>query len=251
MISILTIPDQGSCPFQSLEIDHSPDKKFRQGFIGVFAAAGGARRNNRLPCPLAPQGGNNPVRYMRECESGGVAEVFCPLLRWCWTQGMCGALFLLQVLQKRQLGFSVSLYILGPECAPTAHARSYEFSAFCCSRRGVSRCMHHSTAVKGPRSQAPLNRRSPSGPCISRLLPQWKGERSIMRADQEDLLWDRVCSPVSPRKETVCPRGRWRGFWVKRKIQDSVKNQNLRIQRMRSQEVRIYKLKETLGGVFF
>lgn len=101
-----------------------------------------------------------------------------------------------------------SLCILGPECAPTAHARSYEFSAFCCSRRGVSRCMRGSTAVKGPRSQAPLNRRSPSGPCVSRLLPQWKGERSIMQADQEDLLWDRVCSPVSPRKETVCPRGR-------------------------------------------
>ena len=34
-------------------------------------------------------------------------------------------LFLLQALQKWQLGFLVSLYVLGPEFAPTAHARSY------------------------------------------------------------------------------------------------------------------------------
>ena len=48
-------------------------------------------------------------------------------------------------------------------------------------------CLGVHTAVKGPRSQASLNRKSPSGPCISRLLPQWKGERSITGADQEDL----------------------------------------------------------------
>ena len=34
-------------------------------------------------------------------------------------------LFLLQALQKWQLGFLVSLYLLGPEFAPTVHARSY------------------------------------------------------------------------------------------------------------------------------
>ena len=34
-------------------------------------------------------------------------------------------LFLLQALQKWQLGFLVSLYLLGPEFAPAAHARSY------------------------------------------------------------------------------------------------------------------------------
>ena len=34
-------------------------------------------------------------------------------------------LFLLQALQKWQLGFLVSLYILGPEFAPPAHAHSY------------------------------------------------------------------------------------------------------------------------------
>ena len=34
-------------------------------------------------------------------------------------------LFLLQALQKRQLGFLISLYLLGPEFAPTGHACSY------------------------------------------------------------------------------------------------------------------------------
>ena len=33
--------------------------------------------------------------------------------------------FLLQALQKWQLGSLVSLYLLGPEFASTAHARSY------------------------------------------------------------------------------------------------------------------------------
>ena len=34
-------------------------------------------------------------------------------------------LFLLQALQKRQLGFLISLYLLGPEFASTGHACSY------------------------------------------------------------------------------------------------------------------------------
>ena len=33
--------DQGSWPPQSIEIDQRPDKKFRQGFIGAPATAGG------------------------------------------------------------------------------------------------------------------------------------------------------------------------------------------------------------------
>ena len=58
------------------------------------------------------------------------------------------------------------------------------FSVFCCMRRRVSRHMHC-----GEGSQVPglSQQKSPSGPCISRLLPQWKGERSITGADQEDL----------------------------------------------------------------
>ena len=48
----------------------------------------------------------------------------------------------------------------------------------------MSRHMHC-----GEGSQVPglSQQKSPSGPCISRLLPQWKGERSITGADQEDL----------------------------------------------------------------
>ena len=33
----------------------------------------------------------------------------------------------------------------------------YSFSAFCCLKRGVSRCKHYSSSVKGPRSQASVN----------------------------------------------------------------------------------------------
>ena len=51
-------------------------------------------------------------------------------LRWYCVQGVCAAfapdtLFFLQALQKWHLGFSISLYLLGPEFVPTAHAGSY------------------------------------------------------------------------------------------------------------------------------
>ena len=59
-------------------------------------------------------------------------------------QGACAVVHLLQMPQKWQLGFLVSLYLLCPEFAPTAAWRqlyfvSYSFFVFCCQRRSVSR----------------------------------------------------------------------------------------------------------------
>lgn len=67
-------------------------------------------------------------------------------------------LFLLQALQKWQLDFGVSFYLLGPEFAPTTACMHlflvpYGFFIFCCSWRGVSRCKHCSTVAKGPNPQ--------------------------------------------------------------------------------------------------
>ena len=56
-------------------------------------------------------------------------------------------LFLLQALQKWQLDFGVSFYLLGPEFAPTTACMHlflvpYSFFIFCCSWRGESGCKH-------------------------------------------------------------------------------------------------------------
>ena len=44
--------------------------------------------------------------------------------------------------------FLASLDLSGPEFAPTVHACSYSFFVFCFSRKGMSRCKHHSTAAE-------------------------------------------------------------------------------------------------------
>ena len=76
------------------------------------------------------------------CSSYGVRVGVCPVprpegwLRWCahplgsvvcrahvqYPAFTANTLFLLQALQKWQLGFLVSWYLLRPEFAPTAHA---------------------------------------------------------------------------------------------------------------------------------
>ena len=73
----------------------------------------------------------------------------------------CGAmlstLLLLQALQKRQLGFLVSLYVLSRICADGICMQlflvPYSSLVFCCQRRGLSRCKHCSTAEEDPRPQ--------------------------------------------------------------------------------------------------
>ena len=104
------------------------------------------------------------------CSLRGVRVGVCPgvglegWLRWfahplvrVSCRGRGSTLLLLQALQKWQLGFLVSLYVLSRIC-PNCACRQlffvpYSFFVFCCSRRGVSRCKHCSTAAKGPRSQ--------------------------------------------------------------------------------------------------
>ena len=72
-----------------------------------------------------------------------------PTPRWCCMQGHAQlsvkSLFLLQALQKFQLDFLVSFYLLCPEFAPTTACMHlflvpYSFFILCCSWRGVSRC---------------------------------------------------------------------------------------------------------------
>ena len=87
-------------------IDQRPDLKFRQGFIGVPAAAVGARTSYRVPCLLANQ---------EAVEGRGVLRGY---LRWSaypFGSGVCrghvqypafasNLLLLLLALQKWQLG---------------------------------------------------------------------------------------------------------------------------------------------------
>ena len=74
-------------------------------------------------------------------------------LRWYWVQGAHAVpCFLLWALQKWQLGFLGSLYLLSricPNCKCTQlFLVAYSFVVFCCWKRGVSRCKHCSTAAK-------------------------------------------------------------------------------------------------------
>ena len=82
----------------------------------------------------------------------------CPPLRWCCVQGgMCSTLLLLQALQKCQLGFLVSLYLLSRICPTCTCTRLvlvlYSFLVFFCSRWGV--CPDASIAALQKRSQVP------------------------------------------------------------------------------------------------
>ena len=86
----------------------------------------------------------------------------CPPLRWCRVQGgMCSTLLLLQALQKCQLGFLVSLYLLSRICPTCTCTRLvlvlYSFLVFfapgevCVQMQALQHCR------EGPRFQACLN----------------------------------------------------------------------------------------------
>ena len=69
-----------------MDIDRRPYKKFRQGFIGASAAAGGgARTSNRFLCSWFLLWGDGGGVSRGRAE--GVAEVVCPPLWWCCVQG--------------------------------------------------------------------------------------------------------------------------------------------------------------------
>ena len=77
------------------------------------------------------------------------------------TRRMHSRLLLLQALQQWQLGFLVFFYLLSRICPNCVSMQlflvPYNFFAFCCSRKGVSRCKHCSTAAKGPQVTACLS----------------------------------------------------------------------------------------------
>ena len=138
-IFVVLLPTRALGLPQSTEIDQRPDKKFRQGFTGAPVAPGGVRTNNRFPGVL-PEGGRGGA-----CSVHGMRVGMCPgvgpegwLRRFAHPSGgvVCrghaqypafvpNTLFLLQALQKWQLGFVVSLYFLDPEFVLTVYARSY------------------------------------------------------------------------------------------------------------------------------
>ena len=68
--------------------------------------------------------------------AGGVVQLICLPLRWCWVQGdvqcpdfVLVTLCLLLALQKWQLGFlggfSLTVLYLADQYAPTVHIRGY------------------------------------------------------------------------------------------------------------------------------
>ena len=86
------------------------------------------------------------------------------------------------------------------------------FFAFCCSRRGVSRCKHCSTTAKGSRSQAYL----------LFLLADQEGDRSQSGGDTEIRTWDGTKAAVvqgrSSTEDLLITRGLQlsvlQDFWV-------------------------------------
>ena len=157
--------------------------------MGAPAAAGGARTNSRCPSLPLPEGGR--ARSLYRVRVGVCLGVGPEGWLRCFAHpsggalsagGMHSTLLLLWALQKWQLGFLVSLYLLSricPNCA-CMHVLlvPYSFFAFCCSGRGVSRCKHCSIAAQGSRSQpvseVPTSDNEFVISCSKRLLFNWK-----------------------------------------------------------------------------
>lgn len=131
----------------------------------------GRERTNRFPCLLTPQRG-------RACSLYGVIVWVCPGVRperclRCFAnrsggsvewRGICTSLaaktcFYSRLFKSRSWVFWVTFVSFGSRICPNwactlIFSVPDSFFVFRCSRRGVSRCKHGGTAVKGPRSQA-------------------------------------------------------------------------------------------------
>ena len=112
-----------------------------KALLGPLLQQGGSGNKQQVPLLVRSPGGQGVVslfliwgegRGVARGPARGVAQVFCPPLRWWCVQGACvqypafapDALLLFQALQKWQLGFLVSLYLLSRIC-PNCQARSY------------------------------------------------------------------------------------------------------------------------------
>ena len=142
---------------QSIEIDQRPGKKFRRGFIGAPAAAGGRENKPQVPLPAHSLSGASLFliwgegRGVSRGRAGGMAQVFCPPLRWCCVQGACAVPCFCSRHRVFAPGSSkVAVGIFGlfvtfgsricPNCACTQlFLVPYSFFVFCYSRRGVFR----------------------------------------------------------------------------------------------------------------
>ena len=131
---------------------------FRQGFIGPPLQQEAARTNNSFPCLPSSLNVGKPV----PCKCRGVnrsgrrdPQVVCPPLRWWCVQGACEVLcFCSGLFRSVSLAFW-SFCIFHPKFFLIAARMQlflvpYSFFVFCCSKRGMSRCQHCSTAAKGP-----------------------------------------------------------------------------------------------------
>ena len=132
-----------------------PNKKFRQGFTGVSAAAGGAKTNK-----LASKGGGDSKLFLMLGEGRGVPRVglegwlrsFANPLGGDVRSGHVQYPAFAPGSSKVAVGFGfpfsgLFFLIFCPEFVPAAHATQlflvpYSFFVSCCPRRGVSRCKH-------------------------------------------------------------------------------------------------------------
>lgn len=90
-------------------VDQRPDEKWREGSAGAPTAAGGASARSR---PRAHSPGRGELVSSVGGSGHRMAGLVCPPLWWCCHAGHAQY----PALQKRQLGFPVSLYLLPITC---------------------------------------------------------------------------------------------------------------------------------------
>lgn len=126
------IPTRVSGLSQSIEIDCTQGKEFRQSVTGApLLASGGSKTSNGWPCSLPKVGEPSLLTGMRGqvCRgpAGGVARVVCPAFVGSVEgdfrfrhPGFCSPLF-----RNGSWMFFFFFVPFGPEFAPTAHAQGY------------------------------------------------------------------------------------------------------------------------------
>ena len=143
-------------------MDRRPDEKFRQGFTGARAVAGGTKTSNRFPCSL-PDGGR----------AGSLNGVRLGLDWWVrpegWLRGAAPCLHLRGAVcrdRARDPAFAPgtlevavgfwpfgALFVICPNCPRVRlFLVPYSFFVFCCWKRCLSRCKHCSKGAHAPAS---------------------------------------------------------------------------------------------------
>ena len=146
---------------QSIEIDQRPNKKFRQGFTGAPAAAGGSR--NRQGVPLLPRPLKGPSSFLIWGEGRGVLAGWLRGLAHFLGSVVLGACAVPSFFSDTQC-FLLSVGCFGlcvfwpricPNCACTQLFQSH---VFLCILQLQVRCVQVQTLqqrVSGPRPVSP------------------------------------------------------------------------------------------------